>query len=98
MKMEKQSLKRRELPGRTEGMTFREMGQQVGNYFNAVKKMARGGTTNHEVFMTVICSVPARLSAAFAPDQSVQPCQSSKMGLITQANRISRDQTAASIS
>jgi len=49
--MEKQSLERRDLLGWVEGMTFREMGQQVGNYFIAVKKLARGGTTNHEVFM-----------------------------------------------
>mgnify|MGYP006957732413 CR=1 FL=1 len=42
MKKEKQSLKRRDLLGWVEGVTFREMGQQVGNYFNAVKKDGQG--------------------------------------------------------
>ena len=42
MKKENQSLKRRDLLGWAEGGTFREMGQQVGNYFNAVKKDGQG--------------------------------------------------------
>jgi hypothetical protein len=37
MKKEKQSLRRRDLLGWAEGVTFREMGQQVGR-FNCGKK------------------------------------------------------------
>jgi hypothetical protein len=37
-KNQKQSLKRRELPGRNESMAFREMGQRAGRYFNCGKK------------------------------------------------------------
>jgi hypothetical protein len=55
MGKEKRISKRRDLSGWAEGVTFREMGQQVGSCFNAVKKLARGGTTSHEVFM--ICQM-----------------------------------------
>jgi hypothetical protein len=48
--------------------------------------------------MAVISTRPAHINAAFAPESSVPISFSSKMGLPTQANRITRDQTEARIS
>jgi len=42
MKKEKQILKRRELLGWLECVTFRELGQSAGIFFNVVKKNSQG--------------------------------------------------------
>jgi hypothetical protein len=36
--------------------------------------MIRGGTAGHEIVMIIISICSARPMAAYAPDQSVQPC------------------------